>query len=161
MTQVDSLMVVRNINMNAFNRYAVMQLYRITNAGAEAFYHFLVKNSSYALFILMPLFAMLLRVFYRKQSQFYIESLIHSLHIHTFGFLLLTLYLIISKIFSSLFILLGLTFILIFYLHKSQQKVFGQRRLITIMKTIVIIVLYILSILCTMFLTIMTIVLIF
>jgi hypothetical protein len=41
------------------------------------------------LFLGMPVFALLLRIFYVRSSRYYIEHLIFSLHLHTWGFLAL------------------------------------------------------------------------
>jgi hypothetical protein len=157
----ESLTVVRNIEQTRFNLYTVKQLHRIMNGGAEAFYHLLIKNASYSMFILMPVFALLLYTLYRKQKRLYIESLVHSLHLHTFGFLVLAAFLIVSKFHSSIIVPIGLISILIFYFYKSQRKVFNQSHLKTILKTIGIIFLYLISILATMVIGIWTIILIF
>ena len=160
-SKVESLMIVRNVERSKFNLYAIKQLHRITNGGAEDFYHLLIKNASYAMFIVMPLFALLLNTFYRKQNRLYIEALVHSLHLHTFGFLALTIFFIISKFHSSIFAPIGLISILIFYFYKSQRKVFCQSHLKTILKTIGITFLYLISILATMVIAIWAIILIF
>ncbi|MBI5020121.1 MAG: DUF3667 domain-containing protein [Ignavibacteriales bacterium] len=160
-SQTESLMAVRNIERNKYNLYAVKQLHRITNGGAEDFYHLLIKNISYSMFVLMPLFALLLSIFYKGQNKYYIGYLVHSLHIHTFGFVVLSLFFIISKIVSSIFITLGLIIILILYFIISQSKTYNQTRLKTFLKTVAITILYLILILATILIATWIIVLLF
>lgn len=51
----------------------------------------LADDAPYAMFFLMPYFALLLRWFYRGSGRLYGEHLLFSVHLHCFGFLALTL----------------------------------------------------------------------
>jgi len=51
----------------------------------------LLKNISYALFILMPLFALILQLLYLRRKRYYIEHLIFTVNMHSFALLLLSL----------------------------------------------------------------------
>lgn len=160
-SKIESLMTARNISINGTNLYAVRQLHRITNGGAEDFYHLLLKNISYSLFALMPLFGLLMFIFYRRDAGYYFGSLVHSLHLHTFGFIALSLFLIVSRVHSSVFTPLGLIALLLFYFYRSQRTVFKQSRLKIISKSFFIIILYAVSILAIIVLATWILVLLF
>lgn len=51
----------------------------------------LLKNISYALFLLMPLFALILQLLYIRRKRYYMEHLIFSVNMHSFALLILTL----------------------------------------------------------------------
>ena len=76
------------------------------------------KALSYMFFILMPLFALLLKVLTRKKKRVYIEHLVHSVHIHTFGFCIGSMLLTIELAFNKSYTIVnyGLFIALIFYL---------------------------------------------
>lgn len=56
----------------------------------------MVKNTSFLMFLLMPLFGYLLYLFYRKLRRNYVEHLIFSIHVHSFFFILFTVYLALA-----------------------------------------------------------------
>jgi hypothetical protein len=149
-SQIDSLMETHHIEHNSYNLYAVKQLHRITNGSSQGIFHLMVRNFSYSMFILMPLFAFILKLFYKKQNVYYLGYLVHSLHIHSFGFIALSLYLLLSKLISSIFLPLIIISVLIFYFYLSEKKVFKQSRGRIIFKSIIIIVMYIFFILATL-----------
>jgi len=51
----------------------------------------LLNNISYALFLLMPLFALILQLLYIRRNRYYIEHLIFSLNMHSFALLVISL----------------------------------------------------------------------
>jgi hypothetical protein len=59
-------------------------------------------NLPKAMFLLLPLFALLLKLFYNRKKYLYADHAIFSLHFHTAFFLLLLVSTIISKIFPSI-----------------------------------------------------------
>jgi len=54
----------------------------------------LIDEAPYALFFLLPYFALMLRWLYRKNKQLYGVHLLFSVHLHCFAFLLLTVMLV-------------------------------------------------------------------
>jgi hypothetical protein len=50
----------------------------------------MIDQGPYLMFLLLPLFAFLLKLLYIRRGQFYIEHLIFSLHVHAFAFLAFT-----------------------------------------------------------------------
>jgi len=61
----------------------------------------LMKNISYSLFLLMPVFAFLLQLFYIRRKHFYVEHLIFSVNFHSFILLILSIVVGIHLIFKE------------------------------------------------------------
>lgn len=61
----------------------------------------IMKYLSWAFFVLLPLFALVLKLFYIRRKQNYIRHLIFSIHLHSFLFFILTIIVSLRLIFSS------------------------------------------------------------
>jgi len=94
--QLDSVLQSRGVALSVLNRYIVRQLSRIGTEGKKGFNHLLVKGVSYMMFALLPLFALFFFLLNRKKAQYYIGSLIFSIHYFSFVFLLLTVSLVVD-----------------------------------------------------------------
>jgi hypothetical protein len=102
--------------------------------------HFIPK----LMFILLPLFALLLKLFYNRKKYFYSDHVIFSLHFHTAVFLIFLIFSIISLFFPAFakdaqdfeFLLA------IIYLGMALRRTYGQSSFITIMKVIGLTFLY-------------------
>lgn len=111
-----------------------------------------------SMFILLPLFALLLKLFYPFANRLYMEHLIVALHSHCFLFILFTLLIVINSITGQSQLLtsqlgwldeaagtitgLLLVFGVPLYLYLMQKRVYGQSHLLTFSKFMVIGVLY-------------------
>jgi hypothetical protein len=60
-----------------------------------------LKYAPYASFLLIPFFALLLNLFFRRRELFYIDHLVFAIHFHAFIFFLFTLHLIVTWIFPG------------------------------------------------------------
>jgi hypothetical protein len=141
--QVDSLMRNRGLEQTGVNKFVVSQLYKIAKGGFWSFVHSLIKNISYMMFALMPGFALLLFISYKKQSRYYIESLILSVHFHCFAFFLMS-FLFLIGLHKTIFFILITLLILPVYLFLSLWKYYNHKIIVTSLKTVGIGVLYIL-----------------
>ncbi|HEY7377064.1 MAG TPA: DUF3667 domain-containing protein [Steroidobacteraceae bacterium] len=102
------------------------------------------------MFIFLPLIAFVNLVLYAFRRRTYVEHLLFYVHYHAFAFLLLTLQAIITAILAStghLSVISGLisfaTFVYLFvYLFKAMRAVYQQRRLMTSLKYVVVLVAY-------------------
>ncbi len=89
----------------------------------------ILKYLSWAAFILLPLFALILKLFYVRRKKLYIQHLIFSIHLHSFLFMILIPFTLLRLIFDSVpefvnLILLGsFPVYLLFALHNF----FGQK----------------------------------
>ncbi len=92
---LDSLIRARGGQPGFWKRLSIRQTARLS-VRQENLSHQLLKNLPLGMFLLMPLFALLLKVFYRRQRPLYVQHLIFSIHLHCFFFLLLGLLLLLA-----------------------------------------------------------------
>ncbi|MDB5791543.1 MAG: hypothetical protein JWQ80_1567 [Massilia sp.] len=104
----------------------------------------LSSYTPYAIFLLMPVFAALLKLLYLGSGRRYGEHLLFALHTNAFAFLILSLLLILPDFIP----LLGgaLTVWLVFYLPTAMRKVYGGSRLLTALRWIVLLAMHLLCI---------------
>jgi hypothetical protein len=57
-----------------------------------------MKHLPKVMFALMPVFALIVWAFYRRQQRFYIPHLYYSVHFHAFAFLVMSVYVAINRI---------------------------------------------------------------
>jgi hypothetical protein len=120
----------------------------------EALWHNLPK----ALFVFLPLLALIMKALYWRPPRYYIEHLLFFLHNHAFAFLIfsavaLTQWLAPKSIVGWLEVVVGLY--VPYYLYVSMRKVYGQGRWLTAAKFAVLAFTYILGALITLLLTAM------
>jgi hypothetical protein len=90
----------------------------------QSFTTVLEHTASKLIFLLIPVFAALLKLFYLRRKRLYFEHLIFSLHLHAFIFLLLILYLLIELIFPlNLFFIV---MIILVYGFIALKNYYGQ-----------------------------------
>jgi len=82
-------------------------------------------NMSWVMFLLMPIFALLLWLMLRKNSPLFLESLIYSIHFHTFVFIILILETVLAYVYESDIILAIIAFSVFAYLIVSMRKAFS------------------------------------
>jgi hypothetical protein len=104
----------------------------------QAFGEALLGNLPRAFFVLLPIVALLLKLFYRHQDRYYLNHLIFTLYHHAFGFLVLTLLVILGRpwvpgwLSTPLAILLWLWFLV--SLPIALRRVYGGSRWTTFLK---------------------------
>lgn len=102
----------------------------VTRLGTAAFFSY----APYAVFALMPVFALYLKLLYLGTGRRYGEHLLFALHTNAFAFLILSLLLLIPyPVVNGL-----LTLWLVFYLPTAMRKVYGGGRLVTFGRWIVL-----------------------
>lgn len=108
--------------MTGLKKYLTKQLIKLNTSDNESISQYLIKNIPILMFVLLPVYALLLKLFFRKK--YYIHHLIHSIHIHSLMFFMLTIVWIINLIVSESPQLLTIaTFLLLsFYLFMSFRK---------------------------------------
>ncbi|MFD2246863.1 DUF3667 domain-containing protein [Pontibacter ruber] len=96
----------------------------------------LLKNISFMMFLLMPFFAWLLNLFYRKQGRNYVEHLMFSIHLHTFYFILLIISMLAGH-YLPVPDLSGVVIgIMILYLFLALHRVYKQSYVRTLLRLI-------------------------
>jgi hypothetical protein len=106
-------------------------------AATEAFRHTLPR----AMFFLLPALALVMKPLYWRPRHYYIEHLLFFLHNHAFGFLIFTVLLLVTRYapqvvghWAKFLLLLYIPY----YLFVSLRRVYGQGRVRTFMKLIVL-----------------------
>lgn len=69
-----------------FTKLVVKQVIRIYKRDKELLVSEIVQNLSVMMFILIPVFALLIKLMYVRRKILYINHLIHTIHLHTFAF---------------------------------------------------------------------------
>jgi hypothetical protein len=123
---------------------------RVAADGGRSFLNQLLDNIPAALFVLLPLMALVLKMLYPLSKRYYVEHLLFVLHFHAFFFLLLTLQILFSRMagwlaFPELIINLSVFVVSLYvpvYLYKAMRRVYPQGRAITILKYFILILTY-------------------
>lgn len=80
-----------------FARYLVKQMRKVQNKDTEMFVSAILKNIPVMMFILIPIFALTLKLLYiRNRQLLYINHLIHGVHLHTYSYFIYTIAMIIA-----------------------------------------------------------------
>ena len=116
------------------------QQIRFVKSGSQ-FVSFLAGNALWAIMLFMPFLAVLLKLLYVRRNQYYVEHLIFSFHLHSFLFLLLTLLFVILRFTGSNFLWL-FPFWFVIYYFLSIRRVYKQNWFKTILKGLIISILY-------------------
>lgn len=123
---------------------------RIAADNGKAFLKQLSDNVPAALFVLLPLMALVLKLLYPLSKRYYVEHLLFVVHYHAFVFLVLSLQVLVSRIGTWLHVpelpLGGISFAVSMYvpvyLYKAQRHVYAQGRLITLLKFLILTLAY-------------------
>ncbi len=88
------------------------------------------ENAPLGVFVMMPLFALILKLLYVRRKRFYVEHFVFALHVHAFAFLTLTMILLIpSPLVGTLLLIWFLV-----YLFVALRRVYGQGVVRTLLK---------------------------
>jgi hypothetical protein len=108
------------------------------------------KNIPKMMFLILPIFALILSVFFRKKKLFYVEHFYHSVYLHSFFYLYMLTFSLISyvlpidwKVYITVISLTGL----FVYLYKSLIKVYEENAVFTLIKILFILILYFIALL--------------
>jgi hypothetical protein len=118
--------------------------YKIWRDGGEGLGSAILHNAPRALFVLLPVLALVMRLMYVKP--YYVEHLLFFIHAHSFIFLLLLIYLPLSSWVQVTWLeetLLAIVALYIpWYMFRAMRRVYGQGRLVTLLKYCVLSVTY-------------------
>jgi hypothetical protein len=145
---IDSTFRSKNIPTNWLNTriiHTTVKLNKGELAVTDLFEKF-IKYITYSIFILMPIFALLLMLFYRKRDYYYSEFLVFSIYFHTllfgaFGFLMLVigfLPLDYKLKYVGVILFFGMTV----YLGLALKRVFADSTPKTVFKTVLLSAVY-------------------
>jgi len=99
-----------------------------------------------ALFVLLPLMALVLKILYPLSKRYYVEHLLFVVHYHSFVFLILSLQVLFTRLGSLLRVpetpidvtVLAASLYVPVYLYKALRRVYEQGRAFTILKFLIL-----------------------
>lgn len=121
-----------------------------------------MDNLGVGMFVMLPVYALLLKVFYPFRKRFYVENLVFSTHLHTFIYIVFMGEMLVSvksgigwldsglELSSS-----GLTLWIFVYHYLALKRYFGEGRLITLIKLGGLLSLYFILLMPTAFLLVL------
>jgi hypothetical protein len=145
--QVDSFISIDGdeFEKGGLEEYMYEQVEKANN-DPKSFVRSLFRVASISLFFLVPIFGLVLWLFHFRRNSFYVQHLVHALHIHTFGFALVSIYLIISFwIEAETFSVIPL--LLLIYFIWSLKVVYAQKLLPSFLKAVAISLVYLVIVL--------------
>ena len=124
----------------------------------RAFAREILDNVPAALIVLLPLMAFVLKVLYPLSRRYYVEHLLFFVHYHAFFFLILTLQILFARIAGLLAVpetavvltVVATSFYVPIYLFVAMRRVYGQGRLVTFLKYVVLLAAYLFGFTFTM-----------
>jgi hypothetical protein len=103
---------------------------------SELFINKLWSHLPKMMFILLPLFALILMLVNRKSTKFYVEHLIYSIHVHSFLFLFASMLIVLGWLlpFASDWLQLAGLMVVLWYIYRSMRNIYSNSRRRTIYK---------------------------
>ncbi len=119
-----------------WNRY----LYRkavdteIISNNPKVFFDYLIGKSPFIIFFYLPVFALIIWLFYCYKPINYMEHLVFTFHVQSTFFVFVLIGLILDIIFKSEVFTSIARFIFLFYLYKALRNFYKEKRFLTIVK---------------------------
>ncbi len=88
-----------------------------------------LANFPYAMFFMMPIFALITQFLYYRRKQYFGEHLVYALHVHAFAFFTLLAKVLLPRVVGDIVFLLS-----IFYYFVALQRNFGGRWWLTTLR---------------------------
>ncbi|WP_242927901.1 DUF3667 domain-containing protein [Pontibacter vulgaris] len=110
----------------------------------QLFMNKLTSHLPKMMFILLPLFALILKLVNFRSKKFYVEHLIYSIHVHSFLFLFGSILIILGWILPFLddWIMLFGLIVIIWYIYRSMRNTYKGSRWLTVYKFFMLAVAY-------------------
>jgi len=146
------LLLPENKRDNFIQRYMIKKDFGLKGRDKkevyEAFAEDLKHNIPKLMFLLLPLFALIIKIAFRNNKKFYVEHLIYSFHFHCFMFLFLTIIMLLQLLIPVTWLAFSggvkilAAIVIVWYMYRSLKVCYGRTRLRTITKIIGISVSY-------------------
>ena len=148
--QIDSLLKVKGMkNKGWFSRTIMRNIVKMMYSKhlQQEFVHHSFNTAAKLMFLLMPLFAFLMWLIYVRRKRNYYEFLIFSVHFHSLVFILFSILILIDWTTSLDLTIYGFL-VLPFYLLFAMKNCYKQRWGKTILKWVIVNILYFVTFLC-------------
>jgi len=114
---------------------------RRANDNPELFIQSIFKASSVAMFVMLPFFGFLLFLFHFRKRKYYVEHLVHSVHFHSFLFVIF-FFALLANIFFEWDGFIWIFLVAFVYLVLSLRTAYSQSYFKAILKAFLLIPLY-------------------
>ncbi|MDX1543671.1 MAG: DUF3667 domain-containing protein [Christiangramia sp.] len=104
----------------------------------KLFFDYFISKLPFIIFFYLPVFALFIWLLYLRRPFNYMEHLIFAFHIQTMFFVLYGTALLIELIVGGNWAITVANFVFLFYLYKGMRKFYGQGRVKTILKFILL-----------------------
>jgi len=136
-----------NIDSTGFTMRFFHQVRRVAQNDLDVFAGFVLQNMPIMMFLLIPLFALLLKLFYIRRDKLYVQHLTHALHLHAFTLFLSSLLLLLFLIFNiggsaSEWMVTVSSWMVVTYVYFSFKRVYGQGWFKTLVKLFLVGIVY-------------------
>ena len=123
---------------------------RVQAIGQTGLKKAVLENIPAALIVLLPIMAFVLKLLYPLSRRYYVEHLLFFVHFHSFMFFILTLQILVTRVgewigfVETLFslIVVAATLYIPVYLFVAMRHVYGQRRALTFVKYVPLVIAY-------------------
>ncbi len=129
-------------DIDEMGRFLAGQFVEVLDSPEVAFDK-LMDNLPIALFFLLPVYAVLLQLFYLGSGRFYVEHLVFGVYLHTLSFLGMTLFMVLPDdlaFISTVSSLLPLGFLVYYFL--ALKRYYGQNVFVTTLKFVGLLISY-------------------
>lgn len=121
-----------------FESLIVKQFVRIDQSEVENITSYLAKNLSVMMFFLLPVVALIFKLVYIRRKHFYfLDHLIHSIHLHAFAYFILSISIIFNLLWQLELTEFALLLLLVYVLF-SIKRVYNQSWKKTILKSLLV-----------------------
>ena len=136
--------------LKIYNKTALSYQEKYGSRAREVFLEELNHNIPKMMFVLLPMFALILGITFWRSKKFYVEHLIYAFHLHCFLFLFLAILMLLQLIAPHQLTLIGWvdfagTLYVIWYIYRSLKAVYHRNAFRTITKIIGMSLTYLLS----------------
>lgn len=139
-TQMDSFLLANGAEPGLINKLSLKQSLKVIRGNVSGAFQQFTQAASIGMFLLMPAFAAILMLIFRKPKRYYVEHLICSVHLHTLAFLILSLNLFFiifypSEIINGLLNFAIIVYVLLYLKNIYQKKwihMFGYYSLVSL-----------------------------
>ena len=119
--------------LDGFDRFLAVQVIDVMHEPVLAVER-LVDNLPIAMFVTLPVYALLLAVFYRRRRRFYVEHLVFGIHVHTVAFAVFTVLMLLPEAPAADAVGSLLTLGLLGYYYIALRRYYGDGFFLTAVK---------------------------
>ena len=124
--QLNELLRLHGVKPSLGQRFLLKQANRLSRSTEQDLAHQFVRGGSLLMFVLMPVFALLLKALYRR-GRYYLAHLMFAIHVHCFAFVLFGLNLALALFFpASKVLLAGTLLVLAGYVALALRTTYQQ-----------------------------------